>query len=281
MQNHPNNDAKVLMVDVLEKADINYSQWARSKVEEVKQLVTRRNVRVNAEGMNLNEQRLTQKLEVVERQMGIMVKSIDALQRTILETNAGRNASIGRAGGANGYNDDGHDDDDDDGTGGGAGGGGEGDRMLPVQRPRANGGGLFDAGARNPLLSLRDAEDAVKPTIKPASFYKSAEQLINMKEKHRHPNHGVKMVKADYQNESDKQHWSHLRKIYRRIDDVLEERDEIHTQLEAARHIDKHERAEMSLLAFVKYLRDDPHNKYNGKYCMISRKRQRPPSEDV
>ena len=61
-----------------------------------------------------------------------------------------------------------------------------------------------------------------------------------MKEKHRHPNHGVKMVKADYQNESDKQHWSHLRKIYRRIDDVLEERDEIHTQLEAARHIDKH-----------------------------------------
>lgn len=144
VQNHPNNDAKVLMVDVLEKADINYSQWARSKVEEVKQLVTRRNVRVNAEGMNLNEQRLTQKLEVVERQMGLMVKSINALQRTILETNAGRNAHIGRAGGANGYNDDGHDDDDDDGTGGGAGGGGEGDRMLPVQRPRANGGGLFD-----------------------------------------------------------------------------------------------------------------------------------------
>ena len=102
-----------------------------------------------------------------------------------------------------------------------------------------------------------------------------------MKENHRHPNHGVKMVKADYQNESDKQHWSHLRKIYRRIDDVLDERDEINTQLEAAVHIDKHEKPEMSLLAFVKYLRDDPHNKYNGKYCMISRKRQRPPSEDV
>jgi hypothetical protein len=72
-----------------------------------------------------------------------------------------------------------------------------------------------------------------------------------------------------------------LRKIYRRIDDVLDERDEINTQLEAAVHIDKHEKPEMSLLAFVTYLREDPDGKYKGKYCSFSRKRQRPPSENV
>ena len=72
-----------------------------------------------------------------------------------------------------------------------------------------------------------------------------------------------------------------MRKIYRRIDDVLDERDEINTQLEAAVYIDKHERPVwMSLGSFVLYLRDDPDGKYEGKYYK-GRKRQRPSTENV
>ena len=109
----------------------------------------------------------------------------------------------------------------------------------------------------------------------------SAEQLMKKKEDHRHPNHNVKMKIGDYKNESDKKKWSDLRKIYRRIDDVLEERDEIDTQLEAAVYIDKHERPVwMSLGSFVLYLRDDPDGKYEGKYYK-GRKRQRPSTENV
>ena len=123
--------------------------------------------------------------------------------------------------------------------------------------------------------------DGVKPIIKIPNYYVSAEQLMKKKEDHRHPNHNVKMKIGDYKNESDKKKWSDLRKIYRRIDDVLEERDEIDTQLEAAVYIDKHERPVwMSLGSFVLYLRDDPDGKYEGKYYK-GRKRQRPSTENV
>ena len=123
-------------------------------------------------------------------------------------------------------------------------------------------------------------DDGVKPIINIANYYVSAEQLMNKKEDHRHPNHNAKMKESDWKNQSDKRNWSDLRKIYRRIDDVLEERDEINTQLQAAIYIDKHERPLwMSLKSFVIYLRNDPDGKYEGKYKKV-RKRQRPPTEN-
>ena len=81
------------------------------------------------------------------------------------------------------------------------------------------------------------------------------------------------MAASDWNNCSkDAQNWSMLKLLNTRITDEKNSRHGIITDLEAAEYLDEHERKEMTLNEYVKFLKQD--NTLGGRYVPPKKRRR-------
>ena len=147
------------------------------------------------------------------------------------------------------------------------------DVMPPLFAPLPHPPAAPVVGMTTALSHLRNTSNPRKPTVWSINKYQTLTYLTEVGAIHGHKNIKKTMAASDWNNCSkDAQNWSMLKLLNTRITDEKNSRHGIITDLEAAEYLDKHERKEMTLNEYVKFLKQD--NTLGGRYVPPKKRRR-------